>query len=1260
MKNVYTLFFLLIAICGNAQLLSVSPDFPKETDAGIVITLDATKGNQGLLNHSVSDVYIHIGCITSLSTSSSDWKYVPFTWGTTNASAQAVSLGNNKWKYTITGASLRAFFGITNTSEKILKIACLFRSGDGNIVQRNADGTDMYLPIYDANLNTKIVNPLRQPTYIPTPETITKNIGDVINLEAKASQTATMTLFFNGTQVNTLSGTDITASPTITTAGNQQIVARSVSGSVTQSDTMTFYVASSTTVAALPAGVVDGINYDSTGTVATLVLFAPGKNTVTVLGDFNNWTQSTAYQMNKTPDGNRFWLKITGLTAGTEYAYQYLIDNTLQLADYNTEKVLDKSVDPSIPSTTYPNLKAFPAKAAGTLASIIQTGKTPYNWQVTNFQRPDKRNLVIYELLVRDFLATSNWQTLKDTLGYLKKIGVNAIEVMPFNNFEGYSSWGYNPNFYFAPDKVYGTETALKQFIDACHQQGFAVIMDMVLNHSYGSSPMVQMYWDATKNVPAANNPWFFQYANHAYNVGYEFNHYTQATIDFTQRVTSYWLTNYKVDGYRFDLAKGFTKINTCDSLGNNCNVTAWGNYDQGRVNTWDTIYNQMQRTSANSYCILEMFADNSEEKVEADYGMMPWGDMNYNFNQATMGYATSSSDLSGALPTTYSSAAWNQPYKVVYQESHDEERLQYRNEQYANSSGSYNIKDTATGLKRNAMATAFWAMMPGPKMMWQFGELGYDYPIGLCSNGTVSSCNTDPKPIRWDYLANPNRKALHDVYAKLLALRQIPNYLSAFISKNITYSFGNKAFNSMQVSSDSLNIVVVGNFDVVGTTGTVTFQSAGTWYDYLSSATIAATGSSQSITLAPGEYHVYLNRNLNSSVVGSSYQLTSFTAVRGTANIAAAWTTANEVSMKQFELQRSTDGVNFTTINTQTAGNKTTQNYTYADTALAALNANGVLYYRLKATGNDSLITYSAIVQVAPVPSSVQVTSFIGTRNATNIALTWITANEINMKQYELQRSSDNINFITINTQVAGNKTSQTYAYADTATAALNAASTLYYRLKTTGSDGTITYTIIQVAANSTSPASYRLISFVGARSATNISIAWQTANEINEKQYELQRSTDNVNYTTIITRTAYNTASQGYGYADVDPIAINATGVLYYRLKITGNDGTVSYSSIVVQVTTIVNNSIPTIKTYPNPVNSTNLYIATNITGVKMEITVVDIVGRVLQSFSVDAGTYSGGIIPLNTSAMTNGIYILKIVANNQRYTQRFIIQH
>jgi glycosidase len=585
-----------------------------------------------------------------------------------------------------------------------------------------------------------------------------------------------------------------------------------------------------------------------------------------VVGDFNNWTQQIAYQMNKTPDSNFFWLQINGLTAGTEYAYQYVIDDTLQLADYNTEKVLDANVDPSIPASTYPGLKTFPSQAVGTLASIIQTGQTAYNWQVTNFQRPAKSNLRIYELWIADFVSAGNWQTLIDTLSYFKNLGINAIEIEPFANFEGAVSWGYNPNFYFAPDKVYGTATAVKQFVDACHQQGMAVIMDMVMNHSFGSSPMVQMYWNNALGVPAANSPWFNQYPTHADNVGYQFNHESPATIDFTRRVINYWLTNYHIDGYRWDLAKGFTQTNTCDATGNNCNVSAWGNYDSGRVATWDTIYNQMQAASPGSYCILEMFADNSEQQVEANYGMMLWGeDLNTTYNQATMGYSTPSPggatwDLTGSIYTSL--GGWNNPGLVVYQESHDDERLMYNNEQYGNSSGSYSVKDTATGLARDAMSTAFWALAPGPKMLTEFGELGFDYSVNWCPGDTVNTaglCRTDPKPIRWDYLQVPARKKLHDTYASLLALHAA--YPALAIGKT-TYSLTNNV-KYLGVQTDTLSVMVVGNFDVVTAQASVPFPSAGTWYDYLSTDSIIATGSDQSVSLAPGEYHVYIRNNI-------------------------------------------------------------------------------------------------------------------------------------------------------------------------------------------------------------------------------------------------------------------------------------------------------------------------------------------------------------------------------------------------------------
>lgn len=853
---------IFTAICSNAQLLKTTPEFVLDNASNIDIVCDANYGNKAILNYTpTSDMYVHIGVITSLSANSSDWKYVKYPWASPGADRLCSYLGNNQWKFTIVGG-LRTFFGITNPSEKILKIAVLFRNGTGAVKQANADGSDMFIPVYDNANYVHITNPFKQPTYTPIPEAITKLLGDSISISAASSLTSDLNLFFNGSQVASQTATTTLSTKTkITSTGAQTIVATSTNAGVTTSDTLSFFVAGGNTIAPVPAGLKQGINYETDATACTLVLYAPHKSIVTVLGDFNNWTQSSQYQMNQTPDSTTYWLRLTGLTPGTEYAYQYKVDGSLLVADYNTEKILDPNNDQYISNTTYPNLKAYPTGKTTGIVSILQTAKPAYNWQVANFTRPNKSNLVIYELLIRDFVATQNFQTVKDTISYLKRLGVNAIEVMPFNEFEGNNSWGYNPSFYFAPDKAYGTETAVRAFIDECHKQGIAVIMDMVMNHSFGQSPMVQLYWDPVNNIPAANSPWFNQYATHPFNVGYDFNHESQATKDFVDRVMNHWLTNYKVDGFRWDLSKGFTQTN------NPTDVTAWGNYDASRIAIWKRIYDKMQSISTNAYCILEHFAVNQEEIELSNYGMLLWGNSNYSFNQATMGYNTGS-DLQSTLfnsPTR----GWTKPNLVGYMESHDEERLAYKNIAFGNVSGSYNIKDTITALKRNEMGAAFWAMIPGPKLLWQFGELGYNYSINTCSDGVTidpNNCRLSPKPIRWDYYSNPARQSLYNVYAQLIKLKLTPNYLSTFTTANSAYDMASNV-KWLKLTTDSLNVVVVGNFDVVPNSASITFPNAGTWYSYLTGSTRTATGNAETINLQPGEYYVYTNKDVKNTI---------------------------------------------------------------------------------------------------------------------------------------------------------------------------------------------------------------------------------------------------------------------------------------------------------------------------------------------------------------------------------------------------------
>ncbi len=183
MKKLLLPLLLLFIIKANAQLLSWTPDFIQESSTPITITMDATI-KSWFIHHLM---YMHIGVITNLSTSPSDWKYVKFpdSQYTLCCYTMYFSRNSNKWQYTITG-SLRSYFGITNASETIKKIAILFRMVQKwRSKQQMLMASDMYVPVYDNGLYARIDVPFQQPLYKPIPEPITKYIGDPVAITAR-------------------------------------------------------------------------------------------------------------------------------------------------------------------------------------------------------------------------------------------------------------------------------------------------------------------------------------------------------------------------------------------------------------------------------------------------------------------------------------------------------------------------------------------------------------------------------------------------------------------------------------------------------------------------------------------------------------------------------------------------------------------------------------------------------------------------------------------------------------------------------------------------------------------------------------------------------------------------------------------------------------------------------------------------------------------------------------------------------------------
>jgi len=822
------LLSLLIIVSANlyAQVLTWTPAFSTDSDS-IVIVYDATQGN-GALANAGPPIYAHIGVITNLSTSPSDWKYVKANWNQNTAACSMQFLGNNKWKIAF---KIREFFGVP-AAEEILKIAVIFRNAAGTVVGRGYDGGDMFVPVYKPGLNVRIDVPYLFPLFV--------NLNQQIPVLAVSNAAVNIKLYVDNQFLTETSNDTLNYTINATQYGTKlcKVVASDNSGN-TKVDSFYYTAKQLVVVEPLPEGVKPGVNYVNNTTV-TLALFAPGKDFVYVIGDFNNWQVDPNYHMKKTPDDSTYWVTINNLTPGEEYGFQYLVNGTLRIADPYAEKVLDPWNDSYISNTTYPNLKPYPTGKTTEIVSVLQPGKQAYNWTAANYQKPKKTDLVIYELLLRDFLNTHDYKTLIDTLDYLENLGINAIELMPFNEFEGNISWGYNPSFYFAPDKYYGTADDLKKFIDECHKRNIAVIMDMVLNHSFGQSSFVRLYASDNYGPPTTQNLWYNINATHPYSVGYDFNHESIHTKRLVDRVLKYWIEEYKVDGYRFDLSKGFTQKNS------GSNVSLWGQYDQSRINILNRMADAVWSYEPTAYLILEHFADNSEETVLSNKGFMLWGNMNNSYNEATMGYSGSIAGVS------HKSRNWSSPNLVGYMESHDEERLMYKNLTNGNSSGSYNVKTESTALSRMQTANAFFLTVPGPKMIWQFGELGYDVSINYpCM---TSNCRLDPKPIKWGYFTDYNRKK---IYKSIAALNKIRKELDVFETNDFVIDGANKQ-KRISLNHSSMNVCIIGNFDVVSGSINPNFQNTGKWYDFFTGDSIVVSNTTQAVELLPGEFKIF------------------------------------------------------------------------------------------------------------------------------------------------------------------------------------------------------------------------------------------------------------------------------------------------------------------------------------------------------------------------------------------------------------------
>ena len=438
---------------------------------------------------------------------------------------------------------------------------------------------------------------------------------------------------------------------------------------------------------------------------------------------------------------------------------------------------------------------------------------------------------------------------------------------MPIMEYEGNESWGYNTSFHMALDKYYGTEDKFKEFIDLCHQNGIAVILDVALNHAFGRNPMNRMWMNDPDGdgwgEPSSENPYFNEVPKHSYNVGSDFNHQSSLTQEYTRRVVKHWIEDFKIDGFRWDLTKGFTQ--NCEN-----NEGCTNSYQQDRVDVLKAYADYSWSLDSDHYVIFEHLGSEDEEKEWANHrynegkGVMMWGKMTDPYNQLTMGF-NSNNNINGIGHK--SRTQFQGPRIMGYTESHDEERLMYKNVTFGNqSNGSHNVRDLNTALSRMSALGAVSITVPGPKMLWHFADLGMDNSIFTCQNGSVDDdgCKLDTKPQpQWteNWLGDSNRRQIYDDWARLIDLKINEPVFEA----DYTITSGNLTpridiYDTNLASSELRNVIILANFDVVSQTMNTNFPTGGNWYD-LMDETGNTTYNSSTITIPAGHFRIFGNQ---------------------------------------------------------------------------------------------------------------------------------------------------------------------------------------------------------------------------------------------------------------------------------------------------------------------------------------------------------------------------------------------------------------
>lgn len=425
-----------------------------------------------------------------------------------------------------------------------------------------------------------------------------------------------------------------------------------------------------------------------------------------------------------------------------------------------------------------------------------------YVWCHDDKALPQNEELVIYEILVSDFSggeADSNprgqLKHITEKLDYLCELGINAIELMPIQEFPGEQGWGYNTHHYFAVESAYGTSKDLKHLVDECHARGIRVILDIILNHSGSEAPLTKIdynYWYRSEPKDPEQN----------WGPEFDYDHYDEnlslcPAQEFVKDVLHFWIAEYHIDGFRFDAV---SQMGHFDFLGQLTDETSRQAQPKPFYNIGELIPESPDAT-------------NLEGPLDAC-----WRDgFLHQLLPLLCGDETDIETVKGLIDAKQS-GYFGAVNAINYLSNHDHDRLMV---QLANRK----IFDEAA-FKRAKLGAVLVMTAMGVPLVWMGEEFGAYKPKTL-----------EPAKIDWSLLENDRNHDLMQHYRGLINLRK-ENY--ALRTENVEFFYedpDSKVLAYVRWNDEGSRVVVVVNFSdqYLADYEIQNFPQGSTWHEWIS-----------------------------------------------------------------------------------------------------------------------------------------------------------------------------------------------------------------------------------------------------------------------------------------------------------------------------------------------------------------------------------------------------------------------------------------